>query len=331
MNFQHELSIEAVIRGTVPGAIYVDDAGHPRSALVMTPECNLVAGDADDAPFNSGVKQRLDFHDDAIMCDTPAWERRIRDIHSNVAVRQYTRRYYQLEALRWRRYSDVLPDGYTVDYVYADNQDYRRYENGDKVSHWFNFTDWGALSGTCLGAYVRTASTIVSWCLADCVVDDRMEIGVKTDPQFRRQGLGAIAVAAAVSQCAASGIRQFGWHCVDFNVGSYTLAEKVGFVKIKDYRAYTPYPPVENPTDFGDEQWEEWARHYEAMNAIQPVYHWYAAQCWALAHNVSATIWHLQNLWRAGQKIDRGTLMEQCAGLHGDDRWDRFVANLVWD
>lgn len=190
MNFQHELSIEAVIRGTVPGAIYVDDAGHPQSALVMTPECNLVAGDADDAPFNSGVKPRLDFHDDAIMCDTPAWERRIRDIHSNVAVRQYTRRYYQLEALRWRRYSDVLPDGYTVDYVYADNQDYRGYENGDKVSHWFNFTDWGALSGTCLGAYARTASTIVSWCLADCVVDDRMEIGVKTDPQFRRQGLG---------------------------------------------------------------------------------------------------------------------------------------------
>lgn len=81
-------------------------------------------------------------------------------------------------------------------------------------------------------------------------------------------------------------------------------------------------PPGGKPDGFGDEQWAQWARHYEMINRIQPVHHWYAAQCWAFAHNVPATIRNIQHLGSIGQKIDRRTLMEQFGGLEGHGEWD---------
>jgi len=330
VNFNHELSIEAVIKGKSRGAIYVDDSEKPQSALIMTPECNVVAGYAGNPEFNVGVKSCLDFGGDAIMCDTTDWERRINDIHSNVAVRKYLRRYYQLS-------QRLLPDftgldgKYTVEYVYSDGLDDLKYNNSENVIDWFNFSNIDDYKGCCLGAYVRTDSKIVSWCLADCIVEDKMEIGVKTDPEFRRQGLATIAVAATVSKCMANGIRQIGWHCVDSNIGSYTVAERVGFVKVKEYSCYTPHPPIENITDLNDDQWADWGKHYDEMNEIEPRYHWQAAQCWAFANDVPNTIRNVKYIWNSGQTIDRDIFLEQCSRLQGNGRWNSFVSTLVWD
>lgn len=250
----HELCIEAVIRETSIGEIYADNPVRPLSALFITPECNLVAGYADNQEFNEGVKQRLDFWEDPIMCDTEDWERRISDIHKNVAVKKYTRRYYQLSKPILTNFMELLGSGCAVEYVSVGSSDYLQYENAEHITNWFNFKEIDDFAGFCLGAYVRTDSKIVSWCLVDCIVDDTMEIGVTTDPEFRRQGLATIVVAATVERSMANGIRQIGWHCVDSNIGSYTVSERVGFVHVKD----PPHPPIENITDLGNEQWAEW-------------------------------------------------------------------------
>lgn len=331
VNSNHELCIQSVIKGEIPGAIYTDDSEQPQSALIMTPECNVVVGYAGNPEFNAGVKGKLDFNEDPIMCDTEEWEHHISDIHSNVAVKKYTRRYYQLSKLSLPNFMELLSDKYTVEYVYADSQDYLQYENAEHVAHWFNFTNIEDFQGYCLGAYVRTGNKIVSWCLADCMVDDKMEVGIQTDPEFRRQGLGTIAVAATVRQCLASGINQIGWHCVDSNIGSYTVAERVGFVKVKEYNSFTPYPPIENITDLNDAQWAQWGEHYDRMNQIEPRYHWQAAQCWAFAHHVSKTIRNVKSIWDSGQTIQRDILLEQCSSLQGNEQWDRFISTLVWD
>ena len=328
VNTNHELSVEAVARGKSPGEIYVDDTDKPQSALIITPECNVVAGCVDHPLFNAGVKQRLDFDEDPVTCDTEEWERRIADIHSNMAVRKYTRRYYQLNKFVRSNFMEFLDDRYTVEYVYADNLNDLQYENAEEVANWFHFTNIGDYKGYCLGAYVRTGSKIVSWCLADCIVDDKMEIGIKTDPEFRRQGLGTIAVAATVSKCISHGISQIGWHCVDSNIGSYTVAEKVGFVKIKEYNCYTPYPPIENTTDLDNDEWAEWGKHYEAMNQFEPRHHWLAARCWALANNVPETILNVTYLWNSGQIKDRDILINQFSGFQENEQWKRYIDTL---
>lgn len=330
VNSHHELCIEAVIKGTSTGEIYVDDVVKPQSVLFLTPECNLVAGYAGNPEFNERVKKKLDFWEDPIMCDTEEWEHRIGDIHRNIAIKKYTRRYYQLSKPYLGNFMGLLRGGYTVEYVSAANTDYLQYDNAEHVTNWFNFTDINDFEGYCLGAYVRTDTKIVSWCLVDCIVDDKMEIGVTTHPEYRRQGLATVAAAATVNRAISNGMRQIGWHCVDSNIGSYTVAEQVGFAHVKDYSSFTPYPPIENITDLDDEQWAEWGNHYDEMNKIDPIYHWQAAQCWALAHNPSNTIRNVKHLWTIGQTVDRETLLEQCAHLEGDEEWEGFVSTLVW-
>jgi len=120
-NTHHELILEAVIRGHSPGEIYVDDLKLPRSTLILTLECNLVAGNENNDLFNSDVRQRLDFHEHSILCDTDKWEGKVHEIHLNIAIKKYTRWYYRLNELLYKNFiEDLDRTRYTLEYVYLD-------------------------------------------------------------------------------------------------------------------------------------------------------------------------------------------------------------------
>jgi hypothetical protein len=60
---ENELSVYSVIKGIMPGEIYVNDLNNPVAALIKTCECNLIAGAVKDALFNSEVSEELDLWD----------------------------------------------------------------------------------------------------------------------------------------------------------------------------------------------------------------------------------------------------------------------------
>jgi RimJ/RimL family protein N-acetyltransferase len=88
------------------------------------------------------------------------------------------------------------------------------------------------------GYCVVHGAEVVSWSLVDCVSGTRCEIGIQAQEAYRRQGLAAIAAAAAVEYALSSGFDEVGWHCDAENIGSWKTALKVGFVKERDYRAH---------------------------------------------------------------------------------------------
>ncbi len=88
--------------------------------------------------------------------------------------------------------------------------------------------------GCCL---VRGKSVVV-WVNSDCASGDECEIGIITTETERLKGFGALTVAAAIDQCLSMGYSQIGWHCENHNYGSRGVAEKVGFVKERDYIHY---------------------------------------------------------------------------------------------
>ena len=59
--------------------------------------------------------------------------------------------------------------------------------------------------------------------------------GIRTHPDYRRRGLAAIAAAAAVEHALAHGYTSVCCHCNVDNRGSIRTAQKVGFVKERDY------------------------------------------------------------------------------------------------
>lgn len=300
-NSNYELSVLAVIRGTSPGEIYVDNLENPLSTLIKTTECNLVAGKADNKLFNSEVKEKLDFFDQ-VTCDNESWEAKIDEIHNNIALRKYVRRYYELDEFKFADYKRYIDSECILEYVNSDNLNELDFENSDKIREWIQFEDISTFKDDCLGAYIRINNKIVSMSLVDCIVDDRIEIGVKTEKEYRNRGLGAIVTAATVSSSISKGIKKIGWHCVDTNIGSIKTAEKVGFQLINKYSSFTPFPPIENDTDLSKEQWSEWATYYSEMNKIQPNYFWLSAQCWAKASNMEETIANIMKLIETGQK-----------------------------
>lgn len=299
-NSNHELSIKAVISGTSPGEIYVDNLGNPLSTLIKTTECNVVAGKADNELFNLGVREELDFFDQ-VTCDDEEWEDIIHEIHKNIALRKYVRRYYELNQLKFTHFLERLDDQYTLEYVNLGNLSNLDFENSDKIRDWIKIENISTFKNYCLGAYVRTGKEIISMSIVDCIVDDRIEIGVKTEKEYQKRGLGSIATAAAVSSSISKGIKKIGWHCVDTNIGSIKTAERVGFRLIKKYSSFTPYPPIENDTDLSKEQWSEWATYYSEMNKIQPDYFWLAAECWAKAEKMEEAINNIMKLIETGQ------------------------------
>lgn len=58
--------------------------------------------------------------------------------------------------------------------------------------------------------------------------DDDVEIGIETDPAYRRRGLARLVTAAMITDVLATG-RTPVWSCREENVGSLRLAESLGF------------------------------------------------------------------------------------------------------
>ncbi|QZN85344.1 GNAT family N-acetyltransferase [Cellulomonas sp. C5510] len=65
---------------------------------------------------------------------------------------------------------------------------------------------------------------------------DDLELGIETDPAFRRQGLASAAAAAMLADVLDAGLTPV-WSCREDNVGSARLAQRLGFTP----SSRTPY------------------------------------------------------------------------------------------
>jgi len=85
--------------------------------------------------------------------------------------------------------------------------------------------------GFCL---VNNDKIIISWCISDWVTEEKTEIGVGTDENFRRRGYATLVVKATLDYCFKNNFK-VGWHCSKHNIGSQKTAEKAGFELEKEY------------------------------------------------------------------------------------------------
>jgi len=79
---------------------------------------------------------------------------------------------------------------------------------------------------------------VVVWINAVCASGDKCEIGIITTEEYRTRGLGALTAVTAVDHCFSIGYSLVGWHADDGNDGSIAVAQKIGFVKERDYVHY---------------------------------------------------------------------------------------------
>jgi GNAT superfamily N-acetyltransferase len=314
----------AVLDGSCPGEVYVDDVASPRTVYLISGVLHYLAGVTDNNAFNAAVNAALPrdrlF---VLLCDLAAWGGTLDVVLRDTYAVQAASRYYCLEQLRIPDWQERIPDGFAMRRVDAELLA-ENLENGDDVVDGFLGT-WhspDAFLGHGFGFCLVRDAKIVSWSLADYVHNNRCEIGIQTVGDYRRQGLGTLTAAATAAHAVAEGFSTVGWHCWANNVGSIGVAENVGFRRTADYDVFINHWPAINVTDMTQQEFQAFARSYERQFEARPPTsgfpHIVAAKAWALGRDRQGCFRHLN------EAVDLGW-------LRGIDHLRKIWPEFFWN
>ncbi len=247
---EFNLILDAVINNTTPAWVAVDQAEQPGAALLFTAEGAFLAGNANNQGFVDDLRDffyRVEtepgyWHGGpmiSLSVDSPAWEHRLPEIFPRRPPAPYARQHYLCTARRLPDWRDHIPPGFTVERIEQLNRpglDIPEHIPSWIDSNWGSIEDFVANGGFAFG--MMHENVIVCWSLADAVAGNRCEIGIRTQPDYRRRGLATLTTMAAVDYALASGLGDVGWHCNADNLGSIGTALNAGFQKERDYVAY---------------------------------------------------------------------------------------------
>lgn len=253
------LIVYAVIDGTCPGKIYVDDRENPRTALIWDhAEGELyLAGYARSERFNRALNDCIrhqirsyaqahlpDLLEYTLYCDPEVWGPALDVVLADLNPMEHHRKLYITKAIQkdWR---DRMPDGFTVARI--DEQILNSELKGIDILH-----DWVIGSWRSAADFVRREvgfclvhqDELASWCTSEHTSEPvpgkgrACHVGIYTSEGYRRRGLATLAASATVEHCLAQGIKWVGWHCWERNVASAATAERVGFELAANHPVY---------------------------------------------------------------------------------------------
>ena len=230
--------LEAIVTGTTPARVWVDDAAAPAAALVFDGHhtVQLAGAVTDDA---RGWRQLFDRE---IASSEPGFlkvyvsEVAAAAVFSDLRLERRDRVLYRLGGPATGDRSARLPEGFHVASM------------GDRfaeVSPLAGFSEvvaeiesgWSSVADFCrhgFGYVAHDGSKIVSWCTAEFLSADHCGTGIETRPDHQRRGLATACASAFVAECVRRGLVAY-WDAWATNLPSLTVAERVGFERVADY------------------------------------------------------------------------------------------------
>jgi GNAT superfamily N-acetyltransferase len=245
------LFARAVIEGHVSGKVYVDNRHAPGVCYVAHPYgMSLLFGSTDNPRFN----ERLELY---LRGDAPRsesewlqvypddWNRKLEEMLGPGLIRvgsdnsaapegdrqvvQRVRVNFCFNRLRYtqRRQILVLPDNCRIindmEYIYNNM-------HGSVVpkAFWDNAAQFTERSAAFA---LLHNDRLVTTAFAAYVIDRYLELGIETHLESRRKGFAVHACSALIDYCLNNGFEPL-WACRLDNLGSYRLAQKLGFEHI---------------------------------------------------------------------------------------------------
>jgi RimJ/RimL family protein N-acetyltransferase len=329
-NFTHQLcTISQIAGNTYAGDVFVDELNNPKSVLLFSSEGVMLAGDPTNKDFNNSLKDHIKQWA-SLVCDSDKWDVNIKEVLENAALRKYNRLHYTLTELKYKNWRDNVPEGYQVVKIDKEFFKMKDLENFQSTANYADIDDWNPELkmqefgfGYCIvdteNKVIASSSTI------DCMYQDKIEMGIRTDYRYRRKGLAAIVVASTVEDYISKGIKEFGWQCVANNIGSYKTAEKIGFKRTLEYHCfYFNEFAAENICDFTKAEWLHNAKILESRGDL-PSLDW-CAYCYAATGNLEKKIKYLNFLldhsWRYEENQFKND--EFFAPFYGSNEWKEF-------
>ena len=350
----HNLAVQAILDGSVPAEIYVDDPTQPQVALTWNKQRYYLAGLPEDLEFNEHLHHRLagtgssrqnESADDLFIlyyAPADAWEETLDTLLQDMNPIRAEREFYSIQTAGVKSHptSTPLPEGFTLRYVDQDLLAQEHLGNLDDLleelcSERQSVQDFLDRSfGFCL----LHGDEVAGWCLSEYNTAGRCEVGIATFEPHRRHGLATTMTSALIEHALSQGISHVGWHCYASNVASAATARKAGFVKTVEYPVRFAYLDetinlaVHGNVAFQQEQYDHaLARYQEAfLRGDAPAWaFWNAACASALLGQRTAALRYLeQSLDRGFDDLERLLTSEHLTSLHNMEEWQALTERL---
>ena len=243
------IEARAVVAGNNPGRIFVDSAENPRSALVFSLgiEGFYLLGDPGNHPFIDALDSFVSGPITTLAAEwnlewfevsggSEEWNPAMEKAFAGRALNRSTQLIYRLPADSTdptptrdrdiRRIDAPLlssPDLENLGFIQA------------KIDQFWTSTDAFLTCG--IGFCAVHENSVASLCISAFVADRVHVIDIETLESCRRLDLGHRVGSAFVDCCAQSHLRPH-WDCMQVNIPSASLAEKLGFAKTTEYALY---------------------------------------------------------------------------------------------
>lgn len=230
--------IYAVLEGTQPGQVLVDDVVWPASAVLWGADL-FVAGEAGNEAFNAALLDRV--ANDAVpnrahvllYAPRGAWHGALQELLAPLEALHLVRSLFRFDADAYRERSrplrKPLPEGFRLARLDASTAG----EAGGMPDLWGSVEQFLAHGW---GYCVLDGDEFASSCQTVFVGDNSAEIGVGTREPYRRRGLARAAAIATLDECLARGFLPE-WGCV-YNPASGALGQSLGFCPLPDAPFY---------------------------------------------------------------------------------------------
>ncbi len=350
-NLHYQLAVESLIDGTNPGWILVDDTENPQSVWMHNSEGYFLAGSSNNSEFNNILRIWIENYIIAgaaknegsnhlyFGIDTDEWKQAFSEIVPTRHPLPVQRIHYLCTEVKvdWRK---MVPEGYEVHRVSREFLTALGDNVPSHLHHWIK-SNWESIENfenLGFGFCTTHENMIISYCLCDCVSEDECEVGIQTVEDYRRRGFATITAAAAVEYALSNEYAVVGWHTHDHNYGSIGTAEKIGFVKEREYEQYfcmfneAMHYAETGMKLFFNEDYERALENLERSFKLGEVPHWayyLAARISTKSSDFDKALTHLTSAARLGcDYIDHLLSNDEFEPLHTRSEWSDIVTQI---
>ena len=251
----NNLFARAVAERVVEGEIFVDNVENPKSFYLLHPYgMSLLFGDSKNEAFNLAFKKyALNENRSRKIIEWmqvfPAdWDAVLQDLlsdnlvspssesTSSHAIEQNVRVNFKFnEEIFLRGTLANEKSDPAVEILRTDREAFEKMTGAVVPLNFWNDAEDFINKGVAFSLYYdgKLASTAFSAYLHD----DKLELGIETYDEFKGKGLAYKACTALIEYCIEKGFEPV-WACKRDNVGSYQLAQKLGFENVKEISYY---------------------------------------------------------------------------------------------
>lgn len=253
LNEQGQIEAKAVVEGTNPGRIFVDDHASPTTGLIWLGNNDgfVFFGNEENEKFNKELNL---FIDEVIIPEAKkvnlkwfecvgnhsSWNEKLQSVFAHRKLGCWNQRVYILQAADYQENDEPsLERGFEVtkitNHLLRDHSIKNlKFVQSKILEFWSTIEDFLNIG---IGYCVVYQNEIVSICFSGFAVDDVHCIDIETVKAYRGKNLAQKITHSFVKECLDHNLIPY-WDCMEMNKPSIAVAERVGFKNTFNYVGY---------------------------------------------------------------------------------------------